>query len=31
LWHLDDVEVITPETLRSRVRASLQSLVDLHG
>jgi predicted DNA-binding transcriptional regulator YafY len=31
LWHLDDVEVITPETLRSKVRASLQSLVDLHG
>jgi len=31
LWHLDDVEVISPETLRSRIRASLQSLVDLHG
>ena len=31
LWHLDDVEVIAPETLRSKVRTSLQSLVELHG
>jgi len=31
LWHLDDVEVITPETLRSQLRTSLQSLVELHG
>lgn len=31
LWHLDDVEVVSPETLRSKLRTSLQSLVELHG
>ena len=31
LWHLDDVEVIAPETLRFKICTSLQSLVQLHG
>lgn len=31
LWHGDDVIVISPETLRQKVIASLQRLVDTHG
>jgi proteasome accessory factor B len=31
LWHLDDVEVIAPESLKMKVRASLQLLVVQHG
>ena len=30
LWHLDDVEVLAPESLRLKVRASLRSLVSVH-
>ncbi len=31
LWHLDDVEVISPASLKLRVISSLESLVNLHG
>ena len=31
LWHLDDVEVLSPKPLRERVIQSLQHLVDSHG
>jgi len=31
LWHLDDVEVVSPESLRSQIRISLQALVEVHG
>jgi proteasome accessory factor B len=31
LWHLDDVEVIAPKELRSKICTSLESLVQLHG
>jgi proteasome accessory factor B len=31
LWHLDDVEVISPNYLKQRVISSLESLVNLHG
>lgn len=31
LWHLDDVEVISPTSLKLRVIASLESLVKHHG
>ena len=31
LWHLDDVEVIEPESLRLNVMKALRSLAELHG
>jgi len=31
LWHLDDVEVISPQVLRNNVAKSLESLVKAHG
>ena len=31
LWHLDDVKVISPSDLRSKVVQSLSNLVSLHG
>jgi predicted DNA-binding transcriptional regulator YafY len=31
LWHLDDVEVISPQSLRLKVVESLKSLVSSHG
>ena len=31
LWHLDDVEVVAPESLRLRIHQSLRLLVALHG
>lgn len=31
LWHLDDVRVISPVSLRDSVKNSLQSVVDSHG
>jgi len=31
LWHLDDVEVVSPPSLRLKVIESLKSLVDSHG
>ena len=31
LWHLDDVEVISPDSLRTQIKESLQKLVLIHG
>ena len=31
LWHLDDVEVISPDSLRTQIKESLQKLVLTHG
>lgn len=31
LWHLDDVEVISPEPLKLKIIESLKSLAALHG
>lgn len=31
LWHLDDVEVVAPDSLRTKVISALQALADSHG
>ena len=31
LWHLDDVEIVSPDNMREKIVASLKDLIKNHG